>query len=161
MIDKMQQRVQETLQKYKYDAIDSVEELRHDGSTRLHVWVNVDVDGEYKLFNIQSDFNVFYDSDFERMKKDIAFIQKNNKSITAMLKNKSKRDAENDVLDRWLKETFGDDLPARKTIATIRKYLADDVLKEYANGKKGINGVRAQAAFFNTKAYVKFYNAVK
>lgn len=160
-LSKVSDRAKDTLEKYEYTIVDGVNEVRFDGSTNYHLWVEVVVNGKPKLYNIQSDFDVFYDSNGEKMRADIHRIKANNKYWTQRLKEEAAEKADSDKLDQWLKTMFGDDLPARKTIATIRKYLSDDVLKEYANGKKGIDGVRADNAFFATKAYRKFYNAVK
>lgn len=156
-------RVKETLERRKYEIIDGVNELRYDGTTRHHLWVKVDIDGQgdVQVFHIEGDLCGLTDSSEARMAEDIQRFKKNNISTAAMIKEKAKADAENEALEKWLKDTFGDTLPDRNCIATIRRYLSDNVLNQYANGKRGVDGVRAQSAFFNTKAYARFYAAIK
>jgi len=160
----LSQRVIDTAENHGHTILNAIPEMKVLGTAHHYdysVWLEIYHEGENKTFLVTSDADVFYSADKGGIEKDIERIKKNNEYNARLLQENITRQEKEGKITSWLKDTFGDTLPDRNCIATIRRYMNEDDLLDCAKGRKGVNGMRADAAFFKTKAYKRFYAAIK
>ena len=152
-------KVKSTIKENNLTLINEAGETKRDMTLNSHYFFKA-CNGD--LWQAQTDFDVFYKMpNQEYIDKIIEVMQANNISRKKTFDIEYEKQFNARVIALFLKGIYGDTLPARKMIATVKKYIHSDVLLEYANGRRGYDGLCAQRAFFKTKAFALFITAIK
>jgi len=161
-LNKMQhlsEKIKNIITRDNMQLIDSCEELRYCGKIQYIYFLFHPERKEF--FRVSSDFDVFYHTDLSGIENDKIRAENNNLYVVKEIAKDKIVSDENDKIAAFLNDCFGDTLPARKAKHVIQKYLHRNTLLEYANGKKGVEGLKAYSArLFTTKAYDQFCDFV-
>lgn len=155
----LSEKIKNIITRDNMQLIDSCEELKYSGEIEYIYFLFHPERKEF--FKVSSGFDVFYHTDLADIEREKTIIEKNNiYRAKGIAKDKIVSD-ENDKISAFLNDCFGDTLPARKAKHVIQKYLHRNTILEYANGKKGVDGLKAYSArLFTTKAYEQFCDFV-
>ncbi|MFM7469434.1 MAG: hypothetical protein ACKO37_08050 [Vampirovibrionales bacterium] len=158
--NKLGQKAIDSIEAAGLQVIDSCEELHRDGTTEHYFWFFHPKTNE--LWETTDRHTVFYSvPSLDHIKKTKEIIDANAPGVKLWIEKEKQQKEEDQKIDIFLSACFGDSLPANKAKHTVLKYLHRDLLLDYANGKQGIDGLRAEGCFFKTKAWSTFYSFVK